>query len=988
MFDSKHKIEGKQQIFSNCFTLTFIKKSIEEEYKKDQQGKLIPMLIYMIVMTVFLTVGLLLMFIIKDRIFPTDVEYQAYAIIILLVSTYLFYGLRYLNQRFAIYQLYLNFLTLTLILNFFTNYMTKAVVNPRVVFFTMTCEYVLKISYILLIDENFLRIFIINTLLSMVYMIYGLSVSLYAEYLSIFFGYCIFSGFCYLLCRFLKGSFYFKEELLAQRQWFYEILNNLKNGVMIWNVNSMGFEFINNHLKSFKEFGKKSLNKSKSFFSSNDIQQVQLLSNEDSIQMGEVELIENSYETNNVFSKITKINKDLPAEIRDLIHNSKKMHLDEVIQGIINYYSENYKGSDCTDDSSLLFKNFIFLGIITLTSSNNSFELYIKGIKYLENDYIEFMFNDISKDTEYEQQRLQEKTLILGKLSHEFKNPLIIICESIEQINDQNFQNKEESKQKLKFILHMCYYLISFIKDFELMSSVDNNLDIVLKKEEVKMTHFLSVIKNIAETLIDKKTNKSNAIKFVLNREKKVKNLLGDDIRLRQILINLLSNAIKFTDSGSIELKVERVEKQAIVCTEENHGISSRDISKLEIKLNDHQSVYAPSVLQESVMDKKEYLIRFSVIDTGIGISEVKLLKALNGEYDKVKSMDNNMYTGYGLGIVKNLCELMGSDIKFKINKPQGCIFSFEIPYIPTKFEKPKEQPVVKKDKSDTPQVVTQRKNSKLYEYEYAKEDFGIMGIEEGSENSEDNSSFSDYYYHNNSNCQPNIQFEEPNKTCDDENELGLSQYNDDKIIHGFSPMRSHKRSDKIDSLNTTNTIGGTLVMNFFDECSDKLIYDKKGKIRHLSLREKLTFDKKDLSSNLNSSVYVKKVINSCKEKLPYVKLASNYREEERKYSTSSVYLKDKENKKKVGVETVNAGTGELEAVFAGRDKNRDDTLKQKFSAVLSEEVRKKLMEEDNLNIFKQRIKNHNLEKNSYSMKEAEGLLPKLNKFPKSTLSK
>ncbi len=110
--------------------------------------------------------------------------------------------------------------------------------------------------------------------------------------------------------------------------------------------------------------------------------------------------------------------------------------------------------------------------------------------------------------------------------------------------------------------------------------------------------------------------------------------VLGDEYRLRQILVNLISNAIKYTDSGSIVLAV------------------------------------APGAGD---------VLRFDVVDTGRGIPAEKA-ESLFEPYSQMHSADSNTGTGIGLTITKMLVELMGGAITFA-SSASGTTFTCEIPF-------------------------------------------------------------------------------------------------------------------------------------------------------------------------------------------------------------------------------------------------------------------------------------------------------------------
>jgi CheY-like chemotaxis protein len=115
--------------------------------------------------------------------------------------------------------------------------------------------------------------------------------------------------------------------------------------------------------------------------------------------------------------------------------------------------------------------------------------------------------------------------------------------------------------------------------------------------------------------------------------------LLGDKLRIQQVLTNLVGNAIKFTGQGSVRLE-----------------LTLQNISKSQVQL------------------------LFSVTDTGIGIAPQDLSK-LFLEFSQVDGSFTRKYGGTGLGLVisKELVELMGGEISVESTKDQGSNFSFSL---------------------------------------------------------------------------------------------------------------------------------------------------------------------------------------------------------------------------------------------------------------------------------------------------------------------
>ena len=140
---------------------------------------------------------------------------------------------------------------------------------------------------------------------------------------------------------------------------------------------------------------------------------------------------------------------------------------------------------------------------------------------------------------------------------------------------------------------------------------------------------------------------------MIVNVDKAIPFFRTDSMRLKQILINLISNSIKFTEVGFIELRIEKTN-----LIEDDHGLDT---------FNDDNK--PTQGLQR---------IKISVIDTGKGIS-IEKQKNLFNSLTKEQSDTNILGAGYGLGIVKNLCLMLDSDIHYSENEPSGSIFYFTL---------------------------------------------------------------------------------------------------------------------------------------------------------------------------------------------------------------------------------------------------------------------------------------------------------------------
>jgi signal transduction histidine kinase/ActR/RegA family two-component response regulator len=151
--------------------------------------------------------------------------------------------------------------------------------------------------------------------------------------------------------------------------------------------------------------------------------------------------------------------------------------------------------------------------------------------------------------------------------------------------------------------------------------------------------------------------------------------LIGDSVRLRQILINLIGNAIKFTHNGEI----------VVQC-----GVSE--------------------VTSEGVSEATTDLL-FSVRDTGIGIAKSKQ-SAIFENFTQADSSTTRKYGGTGLGltICKRLVEMMGGTIRVESREGKGSVFSFTVPFgrdrMPRETQIGEQAPRVKSVKNEERQTV------------------------------------------------------------------------------------------------------------------------------------------------------------------------------------------------------------------------------------------------------------------------------------------
>jgi PAS domain S-box-containing protein len=220
----------------------------------------------------------------------------------------------------------------------------------------------------------------------------------------------------------------------------------------------------------------------------------------------------------------------------------------------------------------------------------------------------------------------------LANMSHEIRTPINAIIGMTELAFETELSTKQHGY--LKNIKIASTSLIHLIDDILQFSKIEAN-----KIETEHIEFNLSDITNKIAQLFSSQLPK-NEIKLICSISSKIPQMLvGDPLKISQVLINLISNAVKFTDTGEIHLHIEPVS-----------------------------------------MDKKCVRLRFFVKDTGIGIAKEHISK-LFASFTQADGSITRKYggTGLGLAISKSIVELMGGRIWAESIEGQGSTFYFEI---------------------------------------------------------------------------------------------------------------------------------------------------------------------------------------------------------------------------------------------------------------------------------------------------------------------
>jgi len=241
------------------------------------------------------------------------------------------------------------------------------------------------------------------------------------------------------------------------------------------------------------------------------------------------------------------------------------------------------------------------------------------------------------RDKQIAEVAVKAKQQFLSNMSHEIRTPMNAIIGFTNVVLKTKLD--ESQKEYINAIKTSGDALIILINDILDLAKVDAG-----KMTFVKSPFDLSVSISTVLQLFETKIKEKN-IELIKMFDRNIPLLIiGDSMRLRQIILNLLSNAVKFTKKGSITMQVK--------------------------------------ILKEDV---KKVSIEFRVIDTGIGIQKDKLENIFNN-FEQADSETSSLYGGSGLGlaIVKQLVEHQGGTIIVESEPGKGSTFGFVMT-----FEKP-----------------------------------------------------------------------------------------------------------------------------------------------------------------------------------------------------------------------------------------------------------------------------------------------------------
>ncbi len=246
---------------------------------------------------------------------------------------------------------------------------------------------------------------------------------------------------------------------------------------------------------------------------------------------------------------------------------------------------------------------------------------------------VEIKMEETSEAKKQAEVSAQAKADFLANVSHEIRTPMNAICGMSEILLTRDLDHT--SKEYVEIIKGASINLLGIINDILDFSKIESG-KIEINRSEYVLLDAVQDVLNIVQYRLEKKD-----VSLHLELKNDIpRKLVGDSMRLRQILTNLLNNATKFTDHGEIKL-----------------------------------------LLQWTPTGKKAGVLQAEVIDTGIGIKEEDVQKLFHS-FTQVNSKRNRELegTGLGLAICKKLVNAMQGSIGVESVYGIGSNFCFSLP--------------------------------------------------------------------------------------------------------------------------------------------------------------------------------------------------------------------------------------------------------------------------------------------------------------------
>ncbi len=316
---------------------------------------------------------------------------------------------------------------------------------------------------------------------------------------------------------------------------------------------------------------------------------------------------------------------------------------EEAVTPIQTYYTERLKeeGVDIEASSTKPTRLYLEERLEDISHSLTTISLIQTGMVVATLAILFYIYSLMQKrERQIEREKIlaeensRAKTSFLSNMSHEIRTPMNAII-GLDNIALKDPSLNPHTREQLEKIGSSAKHLLGLINDILDMSRIESGR-MVLKTEEFSFRSFLDQINVIINSqCLEKGLDFECMIVGHVNDY-----YIGDDMKLKQVLINILGNAVKFTPSpGSVVFTVQQARQFEGYCT-----------------------------------------LRFTIEDTGIGISKEYLPKIFDA-FSQEDSSVSNRYgsTGLGMAITKNIVNMMNGDITVDSKKGKGSTFTVTV---------------------------------------------------------------------------------------------------------------------------------------------------------------------------------------------------------------------------------------------------------------------------------------------------------------------
>lgn len=249
---------------------------------------------------------------------------------------------------------------------------------------------------------------------------------------------------------------------------------------------------------------------------------------------------------------------------------------------------------------------------------------------------LEYKNREISMARDEAQNANKVKSQFLANISHEIRTPINGI-KGFANLLTQTGLNSQQ-RRYAEIINQSTSDLSSIVNEVLDFSKIESDKVEIIERE----FDLYELVESTRDSLFTVAMDKNIDLYLTIYSDTP-QHLIGDKLRLKQILVNLIGNAIKFTDKGYVDITVH---------------------------------------LEEQSDD--QVMLKFKIRDSGIGISKENQ-KQLFQAFKQIESDTNRRFSGTGLGLVisKNLARLMGGDINLDSVTSFGSLFTLILPFKP-----------------------------------------------------------------------------------------------------------------------------------------------------------------------------------------------------------------------------------------------------------------------------------------------------------------